>query len=137
MRRRNRKLELTEYMLLFALILYTFMFCNSLNAQEKRMGFDSTNENIYGEWISYDGEHQLFLNYTDRGDTFYRKSPDGVYTGKFRVSDKYLLVTKKRESYRLQFYLKGMQLIVVKPESETSEGTAWLFRKVSEMQTEY
>jgi len=134
---RKRKLELTEYMLFFALMLYTFMFCNSLNAQEKRIGMFSPYENIYGEWVSTDGEHKLFLNYTDDGDTFYRQSPDGVYTGEFKVSDKYLLVTKKKESYRLQFYLKGIQLIVVKPESETSEGDAWLFQKVSNMQTEY
>jgi len=147
---RKRKLELTEYMLLFALMLYTFMFCNSINAQDKkRVGFDSSNENIYGEWISMDGEHQLFLNYTDNGDTFYRKSPQGVITGKFRVSDKYLMVTKKSkveedgyvymkdESYKLMFYLKGIRLIVIKPESETSEGTAWIFNKVSNMQTEY
>jgi len=149
MRRRNKKLELTEYMLFFALALYTFMFCNSLSAQEKKVGFDSDNENIYGEWISYDGDHQLFLNYTDEGDTFYRKSPEGIHTGDFRVTDKYLMVTKKTkqmvdgyvyiedESYKLMFYLKGMQLIVYKPESETSEGTAWLFRKVSMKQTEY
>jgi len=147
---RKRKLELTEYMLLFALMLYTFMFCNSINAQDKkRVGFDSSNENIYGEWISMDGEHQLFLNYTDNGDTFYRKSPQGIITGKFRVSDKYLMVTKKSkveedgyvymkdESYKLMFYLKGIRLIVIKPESETSEGTAWIFNKVSNMQTEY
>ena len=132
-----KKLESIDKLLLFALVLYTFMFCNSLNAQERRMGFDSTNENIYGEWVSYDGEHQLFLNYTDRGDTFYRKSPDGVYTGKFKVADQYLLVTKRRERYKLQFYLRGERLIVVKPESEMSEGTAWLFQKVSNMQTEY
>ena len=147
---RKRKLELTEYMLLFALMLYTFMFCNSINAQDKkRVGFDSSNENIYGEWISMDGEHKLFLNYTDNGDTFYRKSPQGIITGKFRVSDKYLMVTKKSkveedgyvymkdESYKLMFYLKGIRLIVIKPESETSEGTAWIFNKVSNMQTEY
>ena len=147
---RKRKLELTEYMLLFALMLYTFMFCNSITAQDKkRVGFDSSNENIYGEWISMDGEHQLFLNYTDNGDTFYRKSPQGIITGKFRVLDKYLMVTKKSkveedgyvymkdESYKLMFYLKGIRLIVIKPESETSEGTAWLFRKVSMKQTEY
>jgi len=147
---KKRKLESIEYMLLFALTLYTFMFCTSLNAQDKkRVGFDSSNENIYGEWISMDGEHKLFLNYTDNGDTFYRESPQGVITGKFRVSDKYLMVTKKSkevvdgyvymkdESYKLMFYLKGVRLIVVKPESETSEGDAWLFQKLSNKQTEY
>ena len=61
MRRKNKKLELTEYMLFFALALYTFMFCNSLSAQENRVGFDSDNENIYGEWVSMDGDHRLFL----------------------------------------------------------------------------
>tara|TARA_Y100000356_G_C11039788_1_gene172883 strand:+ start:61 stop:468 length:408 start_codon:yes stop_codon:yes gene_type:complete len=131
-----KKLESIDKLLLFALVLFTFMFCNSLNAQ-KRVGMDTPYENIYGEWLSHDGDHQLFLNYTDRGDTFYRKSPEGIHTGDFRVADRFLVVTKKKESYKLEFYLKGMQLIVVKPESETSEGTAWLFRKVSEMQTEY
>tara|TARA_R100001591_G_scaffold110143_1_gene120871 strand:- start:101 stop:499 length:399 start_codon:yes stop_codon:yes gene_type:complete len=131
-----RKLESIDKLLLFALVLFTFMLFNSVNAQTK-IGMDTPNENIYGEWVSYDGEHQLFLNYTDRGDTFYRKSPDGVYTGKFKVADQYLLVTKRRERYKLQFYLKGERLIVVKPESEMSEGTAWLFQKVSNMQTEY
>ena len=137
MRRKNKKLELTEYMLFFALALYTFMFCNSLSAQENRVGFDSSNENIYGEWVSMDGDHRLFLNYTDDGDTFYRESPQGVITGSFRVADKYLMVTKKNESYKLLFYLKGVRLIVVKPESETGEGQAWLFQKLSNKQTEY
>ena len=149
MRRKNKKLELTEYMLFFALALYTFMFCNSLSAQEKRVGFDSDNENIYGEWISMDGDHRLFLNYTDNGDTFYRESPQGVVTGDFKVSDKYLMVTKqtkeivdgyvyvKDESYKLMFFLKGVRLIVYKPESETSDGQAWLFQKISMKQTEY
>ena len=94
------------------------MFCSSLNAQEKRVGFDSDNENIYGEWISMDGDHRLFLNYTDDGDTFYRKSPQGVITGDFKISDKYLMVTKqtkeivdgyvyvKDESYKLMFFFK-------------------------------
>ena len=133
---RKRKLESIDKLLLFALVLFTFMFCNSLNAQ-KRVGMDTPYENIYGEWLSHDGDHQLFLNYTDDGDTFYRKSPEGIHTGDFRVADRFLVVTKKKESYKLEFYLKGMQLIVVKPESEVSEGEAWLFRKVSEMQTEY
>ena len=149
MRRRNKKLELTEYMLFFALALYTFMFCNSLSAQEKRVGFDSDNENIYGEWVSMDGDHRLFLNYTDDGDTNYIESQQGVITGDFIVSDKYLMVTKqtkeivdgyvyvKDESYKLMFFLKGVRLIVYKPESETSEGTAWLFQKISMKQTEY
>ena len=133
---RKRKLESIDKLLLFALVLFTFMFCNSLNAQS-RVGMDTPYENIYGEWLSHDGDHQLFLNYTDKGDTFYRKSPEGIHTGDFRVADRFLIVTKKKESYKLEFYLKGMQLIVVKPESEVSEGDAWLFRKVSEMQTEY
>ena len=144
-----KKLELIDKFMIVALIFFSMMFCSSLNAQEKRVGFDSSNENIYGEWISMDGEHRLFLNYTDDGDTFYRKSPQGVITGDFKVSDKYLMVTKqteevidgfvyvKEESYKLMFYLKGVRLIVVKPESETSEGDAWLFQKLSNKQTEY
>ena len=144
-----KKLELIDKFMIVALIFFSMMFCSSLNAQEKRVGFDSSNENIYGEWISMDGEHRLFLNYTDDGDTFYRKSPQGVITGDFKVSDKYLMVTKqteevidgyvyvKEESYKLMFFLKGVRLIVVKPESETSEGQAWLFQKLSMKQTEY
>ena len=144
-----KKLELIDKFMIFALIFFSMMFCSSLNAQEKRVGFDSSNENIYGEWISMDGEHRLFLNYTDDGDTFYRKSPQGVITGDFKVSDKYLMVTKqtkeivdgyvyvKDESYKLMFFLKGVRLIVYKPESETSDGQAWLFQKISMKQTEY
>jgi hypothetical protein len=132
-----KKLELIDKFMIFALIFFSMMFCSSLNAQEKRVGFDSSNENIYGEWVSMDGENRLFLNYTDRGDTFYRESPQGVITGSFRVADKYLMVTKKNESYKLLFYLKGVRLIVVKPESETGEGQAWLFQKLSNKQTEY
>ena len=144
-----KKLELIDKFMIIALIFFSMMFCSSLNAQEKRVGFDSDNENIYGEWISMDGDHRLFLNYTDDGDTFYRKSPQGVITGDFKISDKYLMVTKqteevidgfvyvKEESYKLMFFLKGVRLIVVKPESETSEGQAWLFQKLSMKQTEY
>ena len=144
-----KKLELIDKFMIIALIFFSMMFCSSLNAQEKRVGFDSDNENIYGEWISMDGDHRLFLNYTDDGDTFYRESPQGVITGDFKVSDKYLMVTKqteevidgfvyvKEESYKLMFFLKGVRLIVVKPESETSEGQAWLFQKLSMKQTEY
>jgi len=144
-----KKLELIDKFMIIALIFFSMMFCSSLNAQEKRVGFDSDNENIYGEWISMDGDHRLFLNYTDNGDTFYRESPQGVITGDFKVSDKYLMVTKqteevidgyvyvKEESYKLMFFLKGVRLIVYKPESETSEGQAWLFQKLSMKQTEY
>ena len=144
-----KKLELIDKFMIVALIFFSMMFCSSLNAQEKRVGFDSSNENIYGEWISMDGEHRLFLNYTDDGDTFYRESPQGVVTGDFKVSDKYLMVTKqtkeivdgyvyvKDESYKLMFFLKGVRLIVYKPESETSDGQAWLFQKISMKQTEY
>ena len=144
-----KKLELIDKFMIIALIFFSMMFCSSLNAQEKRVGFDSDNENIYGEWISMDGDHRLFLNYTDDGDTFYRESPQGVVTGDFKVSDKYLMVTKqtkeivdgyvyvKDESYKLMFFLKGVRLIVYKPESETSDGQAWLFQKISMKQTEY
>ena len=66
-----KKLELIDKFMIIALIFFSMMFCSSLNAQEKRVGFDSDNENIYGEWISMDGDHRLFLNYTDNGDTFY------------------------------------------------------------------
>ena len=132
---RKRKLELTEYMLFFALMLYTFMFCNSLNAQT--LG-NPNNDDIYGEWASMDGQQMLYLNYTDKGDTFNRISPDGEITGKFKVEDKYFLVKKKGvKEYKLMFYIKGIRLIVVKPETDTTEGMVWLFQKVSNIQKEY
>ena len=80
---------------------------------------------------------------------FIESHPKVFITGDFKVSDKYLMVTKqteevidgyvyvKEESYKLMFFLKGVRLIVYKPESETSEGQAWLFQKLSMKQTEY
>ena len=39
---------------------------------------------------------------------------------------------KEDDEYRLLFYLKGMQLIVMKPDSVKGPGQAWLFTKVSD-----
>lgn len=137
--RRRQKRELTEYMLLFALALYTFMFCNSLQAQG--LGVIDDNPNIYGEWVSMDGEHKLYMNYLEEYDmdSFTRISPDGVHTGNFHINGERLWITKEdpKQSYYLEFQLKGLRLIVIKPESDKSEGEAWLFQKISNIQTEY
>ena len=76
------------------------------------------------------------MNYSDDGDTFYRISNiDGkreVATGKFTIKGKYLYVEKENEDYNLSFFLKGMQMVVMKPASAQGEAQAWLFRKVSD-----
>ena len=35
-------------------------------------------------------------------------------------------------NYNLLFFLKGMQMVVMKPASAQGEAQAWLFRKVSD-----
>ena len=52
------------------------------------------------------------------------------HEGSFTVEDDYLYVQKYNEEYRLLFFLKGMHLIVMKPENE-GPGQAWLFTKRS------
>tara|TARA_Y100001972_G_C7584547_1_gene293113 strand:+ start:235 stop:654 length:420 start_codon:yes stop_codon:yes gene_type:complete len=138
----KEKLEPIEKLLVFAIVFFvliaTATTCNAQSAYSYRLGIAETETvDLYGEWISMDGEHTLYLNYTDDGDTFYRVSPTGSVYGEFKVSDQYFLVTKEKESYKLLFYLKGINLIVMKPKSETSEGDAWLFSKRSNIQYEY
>ena len=107
-------------------------------AQEKRIGLGTNNENIYGTWQSWDGEDILYMNYSEEADTFYRISKDSttgesyVSLGKFTLEESYIYVQKEDDEYRLLFYLKGMQLIVMKPDSVKGPGQAWLFTKVSD-----
>jgi len=112
-----------------------------LLAQEKRIGLGSENENIYGTWQSWDGSSVLYMNYGEDGDTFLRQSdtPDGkeVAQGKFTLEEKYIYVQKEYDEYRLLFYLKGMQLVVHKPDSAIGPGQAWLFRKISDYGLSY
>ena len=133
-----KKLDLIDKFMIFALIFFSMMFCSSLNAQEKRVGFETDNEDIYGEWVSMDGDQKLWVNYRlGKNNTFLRQSPQGPVTGEFRIEDSFIVVTREHESYRLMFYLNGVRLIVVKPESDETEGEAWVFQKVSNKQTEY
>lgn len=115
------------------LIIVMLLVCSAIQAQEVVYADD-----IYGEWISWDGEQTLYMNYVKGGNTFLRQSPTGPITGKFSIEDNYLVVKKKKSKYKLMFKLKGIQLIVVKPVSENlGDGEAWLFTKISNNQTEY
>ena len=129
-------LDTLDKLALVALFIFSLFFINSLSAQEKRIGLGSDNENIYGTWQSWDGSSVLYMNYSDDGDTFYRMSdtPDGkeVAEGYFTLEEKYIYVQKSNDEYRLWFYLKGMQMVVMKPSSAGGPGQAWLFRKVSD-----
>jgi len=118
------------------LLLTLFTLFVFVTQQAQTAGMASSNENIYGTWQSWDGTSILYMNYSDEGDTFYRMSDveDGreVAEGKFTIEDKFLFVEKVNENYKLLFYLKGMQLIVMKPDSAGGVGQAWLFQKVSD-----
>jgi len=118
-------------LVLISILLFNFSF-----SQEKRTGMASSNENIYGTWQSWDGSDILYMNYSDEVDTFYRisntENGKEVAIGKFTLEEKYIYVQKENEEYRLLFYLKGMQLIVMKPNSVKGPGQAWLFTKVSD-----
>ena len=121
------------------LILLLLLVTSTISmAQEKRIGLGTDNENIYGTWQSWDGEDILYMNYSEEVDTFYRISKNSttgesyVSLGKFTLEEKYIYVQKEDDEYRLLFYLKGMQLIVMKPDSVKGPGQAWLFTKVSD-----
>ena len=130
------KYELIDYFMIFAIIFFMFVGTMSVFSQEKRIGLGTDNENIYGTWQSWDGSSVLYMNYSDDGDTFYRMSdtPEGneVAEGKFTLEEKYIYVQKSDDEYRLLFYLKGMQMVVMKPSSAGGPGQAWLFTKVSD-----
>jgi len=118
------------------LVIFSLFISSSIFSQSNIGGFYSSNENIYGTWSAWDGSTTLYMNYSDDGDTFYRISNiDGkreVATGKFTIKGKYLYVEKENEDYNLSFFLKGMQMVVMKPASAQGEAQAWLFRKVSD-----
>ena len=118
-------------LVLISILLFNFSF-----SQEKRIGLGTDNENIYGTWQSWDGNDILYMNYSEEVDTFYRisntENGKEVALGKFTLEEKYIYVQKENEDYRLLFYLKGMQLIVMKPDSVKGPGQAWLFTKVSD-----
>jgi hypothetical protein len=131
-----KKFEAIDYLMIFAIIFFMFIGTISVIAQNKDMGFYSSNENIYGTWSSWDGSTILYMNYNDNGDTFYRISNIAgereVAVGKFTVREEFIYVEKADEKYRLSFFLKGMQMVVMKPASALGEAQAWLFRKVSD-----
>ena len=131
-----KKFEAIDYLMIFAIIFFMFIGTISVMAQNKDVGFYSSNENIYGTWSSWDGSTILYMNYNDNGDTFYRISNIAgereVAVGKFTVREEFIYVEKADEKYRLSFFLKGMQMVVMKPASALGEAQAWLFRKVSD-----
>ena len=131
-----KKFEAIDYLMIFAIIFFMFIGTISVMAQNKDVGFYSSNENIYGTWSAWDGSTILYMNYNESGDTFYRISNIGgereVAVGKFTVREEFIYVEKADEKYRLSFFLKGMQMVVMKPASALGEAQAWLFRKVSD-----
>jgi len=135
-----KKVDSIKWFLRIALVFFaTMLFTTVVVAQTNRIG-NPNDSDIYGEWVSLDGEHKLYMNYIPHQDpsTFVRISPDGIHSGSFFIQDKYLDITKAGDEwYRLLFYLDGLKLIVEKPESEISEGEAWIFQKVSNKQTQY
>ena len=122
------------------LLVVCVFFTYTTFGQTPKMGFQSSNENIYGTWSSWDGSSILYMNYGET-DTFVRIShtEDGkeTATGKFTIEEEYLYVQKENEEYRLMFFLKGMQMVVMKPDSAGGAGQAWLFTKVSDYSLNY
>ena len=116
--------------LLVIIALLAFMYSTTCYSQERKIGFATPTEDIYGTFVSFDNEQILYMYFSDKGDTFKRKSGDIIVEGSFTVEDDYLYVQKYNEEYRLLFFLKGIHLIVMKPENE-GPGQAWLFTKRS------
>jgi len=135
-----KKIDNMDRILIFAIIFFSTMFfatrCNAQTTAVSTLGYASSNENIYGTWSSWDGTTILYMDYQDEGDTFTRisKLPEGqeVASGEFVIEKQYLYVQKENDEYRLMFYLKGTQMIVMKPDSAKGAGQAWLFTKVSD-----
>ena len=96
-----KKFDLIDKFAIIALLFFTLMFCATTYSQEKRIGFGTDNENIYGAWQSWDGSSVLYMNYNEDKDTFYRMSdtPDGreVAKGNFTLEEKYIYVQKENE----------------------------------------
>ena len=127
--------------LVIAIVLFTLMGIATVYGQEQNnnnIGYATENEDIYGTWSSWDGTTIIYMDYgyENEPDTFTRisKTEDGITensTGEFKVEEKYLYVQKVNDSYRLLFYLKGTQMIVMKPHDAGGTGQAWLLTKVS------
>ncbi len=91
-------------------------------------------DDIYGEWVNFDGTQRLFMNFNDmRPDTFYRIWDNGSSYGEFEVKGKYIFVSKNDKNYKLVFHLKGLQFVVTNPDKPMQ---AFLFKKVSNKQLE-
>ena len=126
------------FLAIIAIVLFTLMGASALFAQtseDTKLGFDSGNENIYGTWSSWDGDTIIYMDYFEEGDQFLRvtKLDDGreIAKGTFAIEEKHLYVQKEDNEYRLLFYLKGTQMIVMKPDDAGGAGQAWLLTKVS------
>ena len=144
----NRKEKVEKdsitFLAVIALVLFLLMGLGTVLAQTSatttvsnfKVGFASSNENIYGTWSSWDGSTVLYMDYQDEGDVFTRISelPEGqeVASGEFAIEEEFLYVQKQDDEYRLMFYLKGTQMIVMKPDSAGGPAKAWLFTKVSD-----
>ena len=127
-----------NFLAIIAIVLFTLMGASALFAQTSentKIGFDSSNENIYGTWSSWDGATIIYMDYFEEGDQFLRvtKLDDGreIAKGTFAIEEKHLYVQKEDNEYRLLFYLKGTQMIVMKPDDAGGAGQAWLLTKVS------
>jgi hypothetical protein len=138
----NRKERVNKdsitFLAILAIVLFTLMGASALFAQTSentKIGFDSSNENIYGTWSSWDGDTIIYMDYFEEGDQFLRvtKLDDGreIAKGTFVIEEKHLYVQKEDDEYRLMFYLKGTQMIVMKPDNAGGAGQAWLLTKVS------
>jgi hypothetical protein len=144
----NRKEKVEKdsitFLAIIAIVLFLFMGLGTVLAQTSatttvsnfKVGYASSNENIYGTWSSWDGSTVLYMDYQDEGDVFTRISelPEGqeVASGEFAIEEEFLYVQKQDDKYRLMFYLKGTQMIVMKPDSAGGPAKAWLFTKVSD-----
>ena len=132
------------FLAILAIILFLLMGLGTVLAQTSasttvsnfKLGYASSNENIYGTWSSWDGTTILYMDYKDEGDVFTRISqlPEGreIANGEFIIEEEFLYVQKENDEYRLMFYLKGTQMIVMKPNSAGGAGQAWLLTKVSD-----
>ena len=82
----NRKERVNKdsitFLAILAIVLFTLMGASALFAQTSentKIGFDSSNENIYGTWSSWDGATIIYMDYFEEGDQFLRvtKLDDG------------------------------------------------------------
>ena len=103
----NRKERVNKdsitFLAILAIVLFTLMGVSSLFAQTSentKIGFDSSNENIYGTWSSWDGATIIYMDYFEEGDKFLRITKlDGsreVAEGTFIIEEKHLYVQKRR-----------------------------------------